>query len=95
MKTLGDALVNDRGAAAKYWRGESPHVLARELRMYSESRVVMGGYFQGRLTRSLKATDVVAIYVPEGNEEALKTATAIKEFKQPKLPRARKRRSNK
>jgi hypothetical protein len=93
VKTLGDAL--NKGSNGEHWRGESPRVLAGELRAYSERQAVTGGYFEARLTRSLKATDVLEIYLPEHNEEMLKGATAIKALKQRRLRTVRKRKVKK
>ena len=91
-KTLGDALLRGKGSHAKAWIRKSASVLAKQLRTYRQNRGrAIGRYFEARLLRALKVTDISEIYVPEDNDAAWEAANDIKELKLRKAENRRKR----
>lgn len=96
VKTLGDAILRNEGSHAKAWRiKKSPSVLAKQLRTYRRNPKIagraIGRYFEARLLRALKATDISEIYVPKGDDAAWKAASEINELKLRRLNQRRKR----
>lgn len=96
VKTLGDAIRRDGGNHAKAWRiKKSPSVLAKQLGTYKQNPKIaghaIGRYFEARLMRALKPTDILEIYVPKGDEAAWKAANEINELKLRRLKQRRKR----
>lgn len=96
VKTLGDAIRRDEGNHAKAWRiKKSPSVLAKQLGTYKQNPKIaghaIGRYFEARLMRALRPTDILEIYVPKGDEAAWKAADEINELKLRRLKRRRKR----
>jgi hypothetical protein len=96
VKTLGDAIRRDEGDHAESWKiKKSPSVLAKQLMAYRKNPKIagraIGRYFEARLRRALKATDISEIYVPKGDEAAWKAASEVEELKLLRLKRRRKR----
>lgn len=86
VKTLGHALFKGQGSYAKAWRiKNSVGTLANQLRSYREYaqlvKRTVGRYFEARLTRALKVTDISKIYVPDGDKRAWKAADKINTLK--------------
>jgi hypothetical protein len=96
VKTLGDAILRDEGNHAKAWRiKKSPSVLAKQLGTYKQNPKIagraIGRYFEARLLRALKATDISEIYVPKGDDAAWKAAGEINELRLRRCKQRRKR----
>ncbi len=100
VKTLGRALLGGEGGYAKAWRiRKSIDALEKKLRKYKDrSQIVkhsVGRYFEARLTRALKVTDISKIYVPESEEGAWKAADQINTLKVQKAQNRSRRLSTK
>jgi hypothetical protein len=96
VKTLGQALSKGQGSHAKVWRiKKSVGALAKQLRRYRERSLIdkctISRYFEARLTRALKVTDISKIYVPDGKEDAWKMADKINTLKLQKAENRRRR----
>ena len=82
VKTLGDALLRGQAKQAKAWRIEKQvGTLAKRLSMYRERSKISGRYFEARLSRPLKVTDINKIYIPAHNDDAARAAEKINTLK--------------